>query len=113
MKLEKRDMIVRPRRLRRTDALRRLVRETCLHKDDFIAPVFISAGGNKKYSIPSMPGVYQWSIDRVQEKFDEYLSDSDNPKWAKIASEGRKIAMNNYNNDKAVCSLVDLMETLI
>ena len=44
MKLKQRDMIVRPRRLRRTDALRRLVRETCLHKDDFIAPVFISAG---------------------------------------------------------------------
>ena len=74
MKLEKRDMIVRPRRLRRTDALRRLVRETCLHKDDFIAPVFISAGENKKHSISSMPGVYQWSIDRVQEEIDELLA---------------------------------------
>ena len=73
MKLEKRDMIVRPRRLRRMDALRRLVRETCLHKDDFIAPIFISAGENKKHSISSMPGVYQWSIDRVQEEIDELL----------------------------------------
>jgi hypothetical protein len=53
------------------------------------------------------------NVNNYKEKFDEYLSDSDNPKWAKIASEGRKIAMNNYNNDKAVCSLVDLMETLI
>jgi len=74
MKLEKRDMIVRPRRLRRTDALRRLVRETCLHKDNFIAPVFINAGENKKHSISSMSGVYQWSIDRVQEEIDELLA---------------------------------------
>ena len=52
-------------------------------------------------------------IDNYKEKFNEYLSDFDNPKWQKIASEGRKIAMNNYNNDKAICSLVDLMKTLI
>ena len=74
MKLEKRDLVIRPRRLRRTDVLRRLVRETCLHTDDFIAPVFISAGENKKNSIPSMPGVYQWSIDRVNEEIDELLT---------------------------------------
>ena len=74
MKPKKRDMIVRPRRLRRTDVLRRLVRETFLNKDDFIAPVFISAGENKKHSIASMPGVYQWSIDRVQEEIDELLA---------------------------------------
>ena len=74
MKLEKRDMIVRPRRLRRTDVLRRLVRETRLHTDDFIAPIFIIAGQNKKHSISSMPGVYQWSIDRVQEEIDELLA---------------------------------------
>ena len=74
MKLEKRDLVIRPRRLRRTDVLRRLVRETCLHTDDFIAPVFISAGENKKNSIPSMPGVYQWSIDRVNEEIDELLA---------------------------------------
>jgi len=74
MKLEKRDIIVRPRRLRQTDALRRLVRETNLHKDDFIAPLFICAGENKRHSILSMPGVYQWSIDRVQEEIDELLA---------------------------------------
>ena len=74
MKLEKRDIAVRPRRLRRTDALRRLVRETCLNKDDFIAPVFISVGENKKHSISSMPYVYQWSIDRVHEEIDELLA---------------------------------------
>ena len=74
MKLEKRDLVIRPRRLRRTDVLRRLVRETHLHTDDFIAPIFIISGKNKKNSIPSMPGVYQWSIDRVNEEIDELLA---------------------------------------
>ncbi len=74
MKLEKRDLVIRPRRLRRTDVLRRLVRETRLHTDDFIAPIFIISGKNKKNSIPSMPGVYQWSIDRVNEEIDELLA---------------------------------------
>ena len=74
MKTEKRDLVMRPRRLRRTDVLRRLVCETHLHLDDFIAPVFIIAGGNKKKSIPSMPGIYQWSIDRVNEEIDELLA---------------------------------------
>ena len=58
MKTEKRNLVIRPRRLRRTDVLRRLVSETHLHLDDFIAPVFIIAGENQKNSIPSMPGVY-------------------------------------------------------
>ncbi len=48
-----------------------------------------------------------------KEKFEEYLSDIENPKWAKIALEGRKYALNELNNDKAVDSLVDLMITLI
>ena len=74
MKTEKRDLAIRPRRLRRTDVLQRLVREIHLHLDDFIAPVFINAGENKKISIPSMPGVYQWSMDRVHEEIDELLA---------------------------------------
>ena len=74
MKTEKRDLVIRPRRLRRTDVLQRLVREIHMHLDDFIAPVFIIAGENKKNSIPSMPGVYQWSMDRVHEEIDELLA---------------------------------------
>ncbi|MBC8256089.1 MAG: porphobilinogen synthase, partial [Candidatus Marinimicrobia bacterium] len=74
MKIEKRDLVIRPRRLRRTDVLRRLVRETHLHTDDLIAPVFITAGENKKNPISSMPGVYQWSIDRVNEEIDELFA---------------------------------------
>lgn len=46
-------------------------------------------------------------------KFEEYLHDTENPKWEKIANAGRDHALNNLNNDVAVNSLVDLMEELI
>lgn len=48
-----------------------------------------------------------------QDKFEEFLRDHDNPKWERIANAGRKYALTNFNNDKAVNTLVDLMEELI
>ena len=74
MKLEKRDLLYRPRRLRKSENLRQLVRENFLHLDDLIAPVFIIEGVNKKNAVPSMPGIYQWSIDRVSEEIDDLLN---------------------------------------
>jgi porphobilinogen synthase len=56
---------LRPRRLRRTAALRRMVRETQLSPDDFIYPLFIRHGKDIQQSIKSMPGQSQWSVDRV------------------------------------------------
>ena len=70
MKLEKRELIHRPRRLRKTDTLRRLVRENQLHIDDLIYPLFIIEGKDIKNPIKSMPGVYQWSLDRIGEELD-------------------------------------------
>ncbi|MFC4776448.1 porphobilinogen synthase [Paenibacillus sp. GCM10023252] len=58
----------RNRRLRRTAALRSLVRETALSADDFIYPLFVTYGTNIKEEIPSMPGVYHFSMDRLQEE---------------------------------------------
>jgi porphobilinogen synthase len=55
----------RPRRLRRTPALRRLVQETRLSPDDFIYPLFIRHGSDIQQPIASMPGQFQWSVDRV------------------------------------------------
>ena len=46
-------------------------------------------------------------------KFEEFLSEPDNPKWEKIANAGRKFTMEELNNDKAVESLVNLMRDLI
>ncbi|PZD94109.1 porphobilinogen synthase [Paenibacillus sambharensis] len=60
--------IVRHRRLRRTAALRGLVRETVLTANDFIYPVFVTYGTNVKEEIPSMPGVYHFSLDRLEEE---------------------------------------------
>lgn len=57
----------RPRRLRQSDWMRRLVSENILSADDFIWPIFITEGTNVKDPIPSMPGVYRYSIDLAVE----------------------------------------------
>ena len=55
----------RPRRLRRTPAFRRMIRETILTVDDLILPLFAISGKSVKNPIPSMPGHYQLSIDHL------------------------------------------------
>jgi len=55
----------RPRRLRRTDVLRSLVRETRLSRDDFILPLFACPGKNVRREIQSMPGVHNLSVDEI------------------------------------------------
>ncbi len=61
----------RLRRLRRTDALRRLVAETTLSADDLIAPLFIREGINTPQPIASLPGVMQHTIDSAMEEIQE------------------------------------------
>jgi porphobilinogen synthase len=56
-------MIIRPRILRRSDAVRRLVQETWLTPDDFIVPLFIDEGENFQEEIASMPNYYRRSLD--------------------------------------------------
>lgn len=53
----------RLRRLRKSDALRRLVRENTLTPDDFIWPVFVTAGKGQRDAVVSMPGVERLSVD--------------------------------------------------
>jgi porphobilinogen synthase len=55
----------RPRRLRRTEALRRLTRETRLSVDQLIYPLFVAAGIDRPEEVVSMPGVNRWSISAV------------------------------------------------
>jgi len=57
--------IVRPRRLRHNPLLRNLVRETTLTPNDFVLPLFVRPGRGVKKEIPSMPGNYQLSVDRL------------------------------------------------
>ena len=55
----------RPRRMRQSDAFRRMVRETVLTPDDLILPLFAIGGKNVKNPIASMPGHFQLSIDHL------------------------------------------------
>jgi porphobilinogen synthase len=55
----------RPRRLRRTEALRRLVRETWLDPSQFVLPLFVRSGAGIRQPIESMPGVAQTSVDEL------------------------------------------------
>jgi porphobilinogen synthase len=57
----------RPRRLRRTPALRRMVRETRVSPDQLILPLFVRPGTGVAEPVTSMPGVYQHSVDRLVE----------------------------------------------
>jgi len=59
------DLPIRPRRNRRNDAVRRLVRETTLSPNDLIWPLFVVEGDHEEIAIPSMPDCFRWSIDRV------------------------------------------------
>lgn len=56
---------VRPRRLRQTPAVRRLVRETRLHPADLILPMFVKEGASEPVPIASMPGVVQHTLDSL------------------------------------------------
>jgi len=60
--------IHRPRRLRRTEALRRMVRETDLRPSDFIYPLFVVEGRGVRNPVPSMPGIDNLSVDLAVEE---------------------------------------------
>lgn len=62
------ELIHRPRRLRRTPELRALVRETDLAVDDLIYPLFVCPGRGVRREVPSMPGVFNLSIDQLIEE---------------------------------------------
>ena len=55
----------RPRRLRRSPAIRDVVRETKLSPEDLIYPLFACSGSDVRQEVPSMPGVFQLSVDQV------------------------------------------------
>ncbi|MFD0871242.1 porphobilinogen synthase [Paenibacillus residui] len=66
--------IVRHRRLRASRAMRNLVRETSLSVNDLIYPLFVTHGTGIKEEIPSMPGVFHYSLDRLEEELAEINS---------------------------------------
>ena len=65
------ELLQRSRRLRGSEALRHMVRETRADASSLIYPMFVVEGTGVKEEIPSMPGQYRWSLDRLPEKLEE------------------------------------------
>lgn len=61
------ELVKRPRRLRVNEGIRKLVRETVISVDDLVYPIFVVEGENIKREIKSMPNVYNYSLDRLNE----------------------------------------------
>lgn len=59
------DLIQRPRRLRGSETLRKMVRETRIDKSSLIYPLFVKEGTGIEEEIPSMGGQYRYSVDRL------------------------------------------------
>ncbi len=64
----------RPRRLRKNEIIRKMIRETTLSVDDLILPLFITFGKGRKIAIKSMPGHYQLSVDNLAKEVKEIKS---------------------------------------
>ncbi len=67
------DMRIRPRRLRGSERLRRMVRETRMDKSSLIYPIFVKDGQGIKEEIPSMEGQYRYSVDQLPYALEELL----------------------------------------
>ncbi|WP_281889094.1 porphobilinogen synthase [Paenibacillus sp. YYML68] len=65
---------VRNRRLRTSAALRNMVREHAVTVNDLIYPIFVTHESNVKHEIPSMPGVFHWSLDRLEVEIQEIVA---------------------------------------
>lgn len=66
-------MLNRPRRNRKSETIRGLVRETRLSVDALIYPLFVVDGSNQKIEIASMPGIFRWSEDLLMKEVEECL----------------------------------------
>ena len=64
---------LRLRRSRKNDWSRRLVEENNLTANDFILPIFLIEGKNKKQTIKSMPNVYRYTVDKISSLIDKAL----------------------------------------
>ena len=64
----------RPRRLRVNKVTRELVRETRLDMKELVYPIFVIEGNNIKNEIKSMPGVYHFSVDKLEEEIEDIVN---------------------------------------
>jgi len=104
---------VRLRRNRKTDWSRRLVQENNLSPNDLIWPIFIKEGKNQKEPISSMPGVYRYSLDKIEKLVERAI----NNKIPMIAlfpstplSKKNKIGSEAVNKNNLVCKALRLVK---
>jgi porphobilinogen synthase len=64
-------MNIRPRRKRVSETIRGMVQENFLRTEDFVFPLFLIEGKNKKFSIKSMPGIYRYSVDLALKEIED------------------------------------------
>lgn len=104
----------RNRRLRQNSTMRSLVRETTVLPSELIYPIFVTEGRGIKEEIPSMPGVYNYSVDRLDEIMEQVVNSgisgvmifgvpvhkdskgSEAYRWDGIAQKGIKYIKNHY-----------------
>ncbi|MEO6728813.1 MAG: porphobilinogen synthase, partial [Candidatus Dojkabacteria bacterium] len=66
-------MLNRPRRNRKSQVIRDMVQENHLHASDFIFPLFIIDGNQKKTEVASMPGIFRYSLDQLLHEIESCL----------------------------------------
>ena len=64
------DLTMRPRRLRSSDSIRRMVRETRMDPASLIYPMFVMDGTDRVEEIVSLPGQYRYTVDRMDEELE-------------------------------------------
>lgn len=67
-------MLIRPRRNRKSEAIRNMVQENVVTVNDLIFPIFITEGNNKKIPVASMPGISRFSLDLLLEEINECIA---------------------------------------
>jgi len=100
---------LRLRRNRKYDWTRRLVQENTLSSSDFILPIFLIDGRNKKEKIPSMPDVYRYTIDRISQIVDKAIKNKVPmvalfPKTKQIKKN--ELGTEALNEDNLVCKAI-------
>ena len=100
---------LRLRRGRKFDWTRRLIQENTLSPSDFILPIFLIDGKNKREKIPSMPEVYRYTVDRINQIIDKAINNKIPmvalfPKTKK--SKKNEIGSEALNEDNLVCKAI-------
>ena len=104
---------LRLRRNRKSDWSRRLIEENNLTPNDFILPIFIVDGKNKKIPIKSMPGVYRYTLDKLNFLIDKAIK-SGLPMIALFPYTEKKkknlMGTEALNEDNLVCKAIQLIK---